>query len=209
MPNTANRHFELSELIDYVRKIGSPERLAAIQQHVEVEGCERCRRSASLLNDAYGAARAVAEVDVPDAVVQRAQAIFRPAPAASSAWWRNVPAMALELVSGEWALSPAGLRSAAAQRQRVYASGSVQARVLLETDPEGGRVLVGALSDLADPGRIYAGCPVLLTAGEKVLLQTSTSRYGEFHMELPRYGNLRIILLLEDETRRVEITIDD
>lgn len=212
MPNNSPRHFELSELIDYVRHSGSPERLAAMREHIEVEGCERCRRSAGLLSEAYGAARSLAAVDVPSAAVQRAQAIFRSRSAAASspAWWSHLPYLALDLVSGgAWEPAPAGLRSAAAQRQRIYSDGSIQLRLLQETDGEGQRTLVGAVTNLVDLAHAYSGCSVVVLAGEKIVTQAQTSRFGEFHLELPNQRNLRLVVLVDGETRRLDVAIED
>ncbi len=213
MPNTSPRHFELNELIDYVRNSGSPERLAAMREHLEVEGCERCRRSASLLSEAYGAARSLT-VDVPAATVQRAQAIFRPRSAAASststAWWSHLPFLGLDLVSGgAWEPAPAGLRSTAAERQRIYSDGSIQIRLLLETDGEGQRTLVGAVTDLVDLAHAYSGCAVMVLAGEKIVTEAQTSRFGEFHLELPNQRSLRLVVLVDGETRRLDVAIEN
>lgn len=212
MSISSARHFELHELIDYVRGIGSPESLAAMRQHLEVDGCERCRKSATMLQDAYGAARALSLTQVPAAVVERAAAIFRPRPAAASRpqWWMDVPALVVDLVSGGGLQPvPVGLRSVVTQGQKVYTSGPVRVRVLQENDAEGSRALVGVISHQEDAGHVYAGCPVLLLAGEKVLVQAQTSRFGEFHLELPQRRNLRLVLLVDGESRRIEIGIED
>lgn len=210
MPDSSPRHFDLPDLIDYVRNAGEPGRLAAIRHHLEVERCEQCRRSAQLLADAWGAARELAKVEVPLASVARAQAIFHSRPAAAPAWWKNLPAVAAEWIggpAGEPAL--AGFRSTAAVHgQRVFALGSLQIRLLLERDPNGGRMLVGALSDLSNPATLYAGVPVLVISGKSAVSEARTSRFGEFQLEVPpaRRG-LRLAIVLENE--RIEIEIED
>jgi hypothetical protein len=209
MPNSSSKHFDLSELIDYVRQTGAPDRRAEMRRHIEGEGCERCRRNAEMLAESYGAARVLAQVDVPSAVVERARQIFqlKPAPAAAP-WWKRLPAAVAELTfDGSLTPAPAGLRAVSVQPQRIYTEGSLEVRLLVDTDSAGVSTLVGAVGDRADAGRPYADLPILLVSGDKVLVQARTSRFGEFHLELPNRRDLSLAILLDGETRRVDIAI--
>jgi hypothetical protein len=50
-------HFELPDWIDYIRRVGSPERLAAMELHLLGERCPHCSQLFESLSAAYGAAR--------------------------------------------------------------------------------------------------------------------------------------------------------
>lgn len=211
MAESRSRHFDLHELIDYIRQTGGAGQLAAIRFHLEVESCERCRRNAELLESAYGAARELSRIDVPEAVEARARSIFEARPVVEEeAWWKRLPALALELAAGgTLEPAPAGYRSTATQRQRVYRAGSLLLRVLVDRDPEGARTLVGALGDTREPGKAFSGLTVLVTAGDKTLTQARTSRFGEFHLELPDRRNMSLVVLVDGEKQRLEVAIED
>lgn len=111
---------------------------------------------------------------------------------------------------GRWSGAPAaGLRSAGASRQRVYSEGVLEVRLFVDADSTGARTLVGAVADRVNAGRLYADVPVMLVTGDQVLVQSRTSRFGEFHFELPARRDLTLAILLEEDGRRVDIAIED
>lgn len=210
MPSSG-KHFELSDWVDYVRKVGGPERLAAMERHLVQDGCERCGRLAEMLQSAYGASRMLSEVDVPESALGRARQIFQGQPAKS--WWDLparigawVQAAAEEAAGPSWAM--AGVRTAGAHRQRLYRSGDWQVRLEAETSADGRQVVVGVVSSMAGAGDGRAGMPVLLVSGQQTLAQTATSEYGEFELSAPAGRRVRLVIPLSQSGDRLDFTLD-
>jgi anti-sigma factor RsiW len=209
---TAGQHYELSDWVDYVRGVGAPERLAAMERHLTEDRCDRCARLAEMLASAYGAARSLAEVVVPARVIGRAQEIFRPQPARP--WWEMAVRFGEWLddlipAAGEPAIAGAGVRTGGLERQRIYQSGSLQVRMEQEISAEGVRVVTGVLSDVDNPGRSYAGVPVLLVSGRRALAETVTSEFGEFELEAPSARKLGLVIPLGDSGERLEMALEN
>lgn len=200
-------HFELADLIDYVRGTGPPERLDEMREHLESDGCDRCRKSAEMLAGAYGAARELAAVEVPDATVRRARAIFQPVRQDD---WLSLPAIAAKLVQlTEPGMAVAGLRMSGPRRQFVYDAGPMRVRVDLLSDGQGGRFLVGTLTGNDAPGQTYDDCRVILMEGKRTLAHTRTSSFGELYLDLGNHRNVRLVILPFGEDHRIEIPVDD
>lgn len=200
-------HFELADLIDYVRGTGPPDKLDEMREHLESARCERCRKSAEMLAGAYGAARGLAQVEVPDDTVRRARAIFQPVRQAD---WMGLPAIAARLVQLiEPGMATAGLRMSGPRRQFVYDAGPLRVRVDLLADGQGGRFLVGNLTSNDDPPRTYDDCRVLLMDGSRTLAHTRTSSFGELYLDLGTHRQVRLVILPFGEDHRIEIALDD
>lgn len=204
-------HYELSDWVDYVRRAGAPDRLAAMGRHLTEERCERCARLAQMLESAYGASRALAEVVVPEATLQRAQLVFNRAP--------ERPWTDLAIRMGDWVqdlLLPgggpgwalAGVRTAGAQRQRIYRSGSLEIRLEDERAADGQRIVTGVLSDQADPGAGWQGTRVLLAGGQHTLAGTVANEFGEFEIATSDAGKLRLVVVLNRTDERLEVALD-
>lgn len=201
MDAPSTNHFDLPDWVDYVRRAGPPDRLAAMAQHLHGDRCERCSRLAQMLETAYGAARELSAVDVPEPVVRRARAIFARPPRPS---WFDLPSVLAKPIG----LTPqlAGVRSAGAPRHGVYLAGAVRVLLLKETRDDGGLALVGAVSN-ATKNQVWRDCPVALVGGTEILAETKTSRYGEFYMEVPAGRKVRLVVAPPGVHERVEVEI--
>jgi hypothetical protein len=205
------KHYELSDWVDYVRRTGPPERLAAMERHLTVDRCERCAELAAMMDSVYGAVHDLNAIAVPEHTLRRAEQIFTPATAAP-AWW-NLPALAGEwmrenlLPGGEPGFALAGVRNAGVQRQRVFQAGSKQLRIDMELSSEGTRTVVGVLVDLHDPTRDFTGRPVFLVSGLETVAQAHASEFGEFELPVPAQRRVRLVMPFPESGERLEAEI--
>lgn len=220
MPNSPTQHFAGYELIDYVRGVAAPALEAAIQEHLQVQGCAQCLQAANTLAEAYRTGQALAKVTVPDRVMARAAAIFQPeemraeraAAEELPSNWRQLPRLAAELLWAGGAAPAMGYRGAGPAQARSggmeqYSGHGVQVRLAVEPNAEGGKLLFGAIAEDGNPDRPCGGLLLWVVANDKPMVTTRTSRQGEFQLQLPNQNKLSLLVFVPTKSRLLEIPL--
>lgn len=200
MPNRPATPCDVAALADHARGLGTDEVRAAMETHLG--DCEACRADLVALTRL---ARVVAAdaVEMPGrAAMQRAFDVF--VPAADSRL--SLPRWLGALMGGaEPAL--AGLRSGAAdERQGEFRAGPYTVRLRVDVDPRDTTcAIVGQVDGPADS--VVDHLPVLVTVGTRVLQQAETNAHGEFECVCEALPQLRVQVVVEGGSRRVELPL--
>ncbi|MDX2267403.1 MAG: hypothetical protein NW208_04805 [Bryobacter sp.] len=207
MASAPPNHFSLAEWMAFVRHTLNPELEASLRHHLEHDQCPQCQATVAQLKEAYAAARALEAFNPPASTLARAQSLFQPAP--NAAWW-SFPARVAEALADAWptpALA-AGWRHVEAEPAQIYRAGSLLFRLKKDVTTNGGLVVLGTLAEEKLETRPIADCPMYAVSGKRVLAETRTNRFGEFLMEFPPAGRLRLVAVLPEATERIEIDLD-
>jgi anti-sigma factor RsiW len=171
-------HFSDGDLTDYVRGLASAEQAARLREHLAI--CRTCAVAAAFYDKVSGAAF-VPPAPVPEHVVARAKALFRPAEERQTLL-RRVLAQAAFSTAGGWALE--GVRSAVhagTAKHAVYQWENFSVVLRSELQSDSVRVsLVGQIADQREPHGELDILQVRLVAGRKTVERTECNRLGEF-----------------------------
>ena len=203
MPMSRRSSCDVATLTDHARGLGSETDRARVEAHVA--DCAACQADLAALTRLASVARRD-ETEVPGrAAMQRAFAIAGTAPDPVS----SLPHWLGQLIQGGLQPALAGLRSAAAQdqRQAVFHAGPYAVTVRVEDD--GGDATCAIIGQITarDTARDVATLPVLATVNGRVLERTETNAHGEFELTCNAVRQLRLQVVVEAGTRRVELPL--
>ena len=174
------KHFSIGQWADFVRGLGDPVPLAAMQAHL-ASGCRRCEQTVIALRDAAATARSEAHYQPPERAIRHAHAIFslyRPE--------ISFPRMVARLVHDSLrAPLPAGLRSQdRLGRHALYQAGSYYLDLQVEHQPRTGLVsLIGQIANRDEPATMTGDLPVWLMKRKGVVAGALCNRFGEFQLD--------------------------
>jgi hypothetical protein len=103
----------------------------------------------------------------------------------------QVPRLVFDSV---WGFAAEGVRSTAStSRQLLFQTGNIVIEMRIEPKPSSGLVqLEGQIMDTVLKGKGIGRVPVRLMAADKKLAETSSSPFGEFHLEYEASKNLQV-----------------
>ena len=185
------KHFSIEEWADFARGVAARDQQTDMQEHLET-GCKQCVNAVSLWKRVHQAARRDAGYEPPDATLRTVKGLYtihgKPAMGAKKA------AFAELLFDSFRAPLQAGVRSSTKDvRQLLYGSGDNRIDLRLEPQADSDKIsLVGQLLNSADPARATGAVPVTLLKGRKVVAESATNRFGEFHFEVELEENLQL-----------------
>jgi hypothetical protein len=185
------KHYSLEQWVDFARDVVSDKERVAMQAHLD-EGCKECSKSAGLLKRVHNTARRERGYEPSDTSVRTAKGMFgihgpRKARSGKSA--------ILELLfDSSRVVLPAGVRSsAAAARQLLYGVGEFRVDVRIEPHGNSGAVsIIGQILDFANRGARLLEVPVALVSNRKILAESATNEFGEFHLECDRESDFHL-----------------
>ena len=179
---TNKRHFGLEEWADFARDLVPQGQKEAMQKHLDA-GCTTCEQVLGTWQRVHEAARREASYQPPEGAVRSAKAMFAGLKPSTPRRGRDV--IAELLFDSFLSPLPAGVRSAAGtSRQLLYGSGDYRVDVRIEPQQDSDKVsVVGQILDSLEPDTGIASAPITLLRGRKVLVESSTNRFGEFHFE--------------------------
>ncbi|MGH9864601.1 MAG: hypothetical protein ACRD4H_04230 [Candidatus Acidiferrales bacterium] len=92
----------------------------------------------------------------------------------------------------------AGVRSASTiARQLLYGVGAYRIDLRMEPQMDSDKVsLIGQILNSVDPAKHAGAVPVVLWKGRKVLAESQTNSFGEFHLECDLEARLQLQLVL-------------
>lgn len=176
-------HFDIDRWADFIRGLARLAEHAEMEKHL-AQGCKRCNGQVILLQrlrESAAGLRAASEVS--DAVMERALAIFPPAPGARPERRRLIASLIFDSFAAPATAGARGGRSGA--RRLSYRADNVELDLLADFDRRSQTVTItGQLSDRITPGAAFARVPVQVVSGRKVVRQTVTDEFGEFQLDL-------------------------
>jgi hypothetical protein len=199
-------HYNEGSWTDYVRGLAAPNLAAEMQAHLQT-GCRRCAElvaSLAVVEDTFSRDRANA---VPDALVSRARALFRPAAAPS---WRDLPRLAASLIFDSFAEpSLAGVRSAGSfSRMLSFEADELRLDVRVEQEHGAAALAVTGQISSADDFLSVAHLPIQLLQAGRIVAESQTSEFGEFHFDAMPQRDLRLAFPVANATRLLEVPLD-
>ena len=201
------KHFDITQWTDFGRGVvPGPER-AAMETHLSVQGCARCRATLDFVRGVGSVARAADRNTPPDYAVRCAKALsalLQPQKA-------RFPSLVAHLIYDSFRDPiPAGMRSEdRVSRQALYEAGDFCLDLRLEHDRGAPLVtLVGQLTNRTAPDSSVPEAPVLLMARNDVVAHTVSNPFGEFQMEYVPARYLRLCVPLDPSGKRIEVSLN-
>jgi hypothetical protein len=189
---------------DFVRGISTPETKSAIESHL-ASGCSACGSAASLWKSFTQVAEQERNYEPPREVVQLLQRHFALSQIAVAP-----RRLVLGLTFDSFATAlPGGIRSGGATaRQLVYEADGVTVDLRIDKHANSKALsIVGQVMDARTLRLASESVPVALLNREGETLQyTSTSGFGEFHLEVPVETEMQLAIEV-DADRQVCITL--
>jgi hypothetical protein len=199
-------HYDTAEWSDFVRGLIRGPKVAAMEAHLI--GCEACRRSAGLLRQVASTARVERELAPPDHLVQWARALFTTRAQESA----PVPRRLIARLVFDSIAAPelAGVRAQGGiSRHLLYEAGTFGLDLRLEYERGTPRVtLVGQILDREHPERSLSDVSIQIVRGRKEVARTLCNRFGEFQVEYEPDGRLRLYVIEQRRSRRVEVSLN-
>jgi hypothetical protein len=200
-------HFSDGELTDYVRGLASAERAAQLREHIAI--CQTCAVAAEFYSKVLGAAF-VPPASVPEHVVERAKALFRPVEEHRTLLQRVLARAAFGNVGG-WAFG--GVRSAVhagTAKHAVYQWEDFSVVLRSELQPDSVRVsLVGQIANQREPHMELNALEVRLIGGRKTVERTECNRLGEFALSFIPAGRLHLEIDLPSAKVSMKVPLDE
>lgn len=185
------KHFTTEEWADFARNVIGTEKRKLMQGHLET-GCKQCAGSASLWKRVREAAQREASYEPPSAALRTVKAMYgaHGKPQISA----ETTSLAELLFDSMKAPMFAGVRSTAVDvRQLLYGQGDYRLDLRVEPRVDSdGISIVGQLLNSVDPMATLSAIPVALLKGSKLVAETTTNRFGEFHFDTTLASNLQL-----------------
>jgi hypothetical protein len=189
-------HFAVEQWADFVRGLTREEERTVMQNHLAT-GCAKCSDALGFAERVYRTAQRESAYQPPDGAVRIVKAAFRVAQT------RPLGVVAAQvLFDSSLDPLPSGVRSTApTSRQLLFGAGQYRIDVRIEPQVDRDQVtLVGQLLTAAGEGKGVESARVKLVKGRKVVAETSTSEFGEFHLDCELEGvELHVLVQPEEE----------
>lgn len=185
------RHFSLEQWADFARGVVGEDKKAAMQEHLE-SGCKPCANVLSIWTHVRQVAGRESAYQPPENVIRTVKGMgaIHLRPAKSS--------VARLLFDSSRSPVVAGVRSTSTvARQLLYGVGPYRIDVRMEPRMDSDKIsLVGQVLNSAEPTKHAADVPVALLKGQKMIGQSQTNAFGEFHLECDLERRLQLLLTL-------------
>lgn len=193
------RHFSLEKWADFARDVAGQDEKAAMQRHLS-DGCKECAKELRVWRRVHQFGQQKPTYEAPESVVRSMKAIY--AVEEKPRIRRTRTAIGELLFDSFRNPLPAGVRSiSTSSRQLLYGAGDYRVDVRLEPRVDSDKVsLVGQVLNSADPENGLDAVPVVLLKGHKVVAESLTNQFGEFHLECDLESSLHLRVSLPGET---------
>lgn len=192
------RHFSMEEWIDFARNVVGPSERAEMESHLGT-GCNRCSKTLSLWQQVYEVGKRESAYAPPASAVATVKGTFGiHGPRKAS---RVGQAIANLLFDSAATPLVAGVRSTGTtERQLLYGVSKYRIDVRIEPQRNTDKVaLVGQVLNSTTPGESIGAVPVKLCRGRRVLVESTTSPFGEFDLECDLGKGLQLKVTLPRE----------
>lgn len=161
----------------------------------------KTRSFLEMIEEARRAVRPLAQTEVPEDVLQSVRNLFE---SIEPAQVLSLPALLCRMISDPAPTPALGFRAAPSPRQRVFEAEGFTVQLREEPLPQAGVALTGQVSAVA---AAVAGLPVLVLSGRRVLARSRTNENGEFQLDADSSRKLRIVVAVEEATRKIELPL--
>ena len=191
------KHFVMEQWVDFSRNLTGEDERRRMQEHL-ASGCDGCEQLANLTQRLVTCCTAMAAGAVPEATVRLARAIF---PVRTPQVPKRGSRLPIELIFDSFlAPSPAGLRSTwQVGWQGLYRAGECSLDLRIEPELKSSRAaVIGQVTNHVCPSQGMGDLAVSLQAGDRIVAQTVSNRFGEFQMEYEQRAQLQLVIRLQD-----------
>jgi len=191
------KHYAIDQWADFTRGLLANEERSQMQAHLE-GGCHQCRPLWDFTTKLGVTCTRLASDDVPESMVRLARAIF---PVRVHDRPKRGNRLPIELIFDSFLVpSPVGLRASwQVGWQGLYRSGDCSVDLRIEPELKSSRAaLIGQITNHVAPDLRMENLPVALKAGNEVVAETVSNRFGEFQMEYDQQARLKLCILLRD-----------
>ena len=191
------KHYAIERWVDFSRNLVESEERSQMQGHLGL-GCGECRQLADLTQRLTQTCRSIAVAQVPESTLRLARAIF---PVRVQDRPRRGSRLPIELIFDSFlAPAPAGLRATwQVGWQGLYKAGECSLDLRIEPELKSARAaVIGQVTNHVAPSTEMGNLPVTLRAGNHVVAETVSNRFGEFQMEYEQKSHLQLVVHLQD-----------
>jgi hypothetical protein len=176
------KHFSLEKWADFARDVAGQVEKNAMQNHLEC-GCKECAKLYSTWKRIHEVARRESAYSPPESGVRTVKGLGTIHGLSKVS--RMKAAMAQLLFDSARSPLPAGVRSdSVTARQLLYGLNNYRVDLRIQPQEDSDKVaVVGQILDSSDPDHAIGILHVVLRKGKKIIAESMTNRYGEFHLE--------------------------
>jgi len=176
------RHFSLEEWADFARGVAGKLEKNVMQTHLET-GCKECAKVFNTWKRIHEAARRESAYSPPESVVRTVKGLGAIHGLGKVSRVKSpIPQLLFDSFRSPL---PAGVRSdALTARQLLYGLNTYRVDLRIQPQEDSDKVaVVGQILDSSDPDHAIGILHVVLRKGKKIIAESMTNRYGEFHLE--------------------------
>jgi hypothetical protein len=185
------RHFSLEKWADFVRDVVGQEERNAMQNHLET-GCKECAKEFRTWKRIHEAARREDAYRPPERVVRTVKGLG--ALHGRTEVSRMKASIAQLLFDSSRSPLPAGVRSGSvAARQLLYGVNNYRVDLRIQPQEDSDKVaVIGQILNSSDPDQAMGPLHVVLRKGKKIIAESVTNQFGEFHLECDLENSLNL-----------------
>jgi hypothetical protein len=190
-------HYAIDEWVDFSRGLVTDGDGARMRAHLAA-GCADCRHLSEFTTKLAHACSNTAAAQVPESALRMARAIF---PVRLPDRPKRGSRIPIELIFDSFLVpAPVGLRATwQVGWQGLYRAGDCSVDVRIEPELKSARAaVIGQITNDAAPSTSMSNLPVSLRAGNLVVAETVSNRFGEFQMEYEERAQLKLCISLAD-----------
>lgn len=197
------KHYSIEQWVDYTRGLVPEPLRSQMAGHLSGD-CAQCRR---LVQRLQATAPALAEIEVPEALLERARAIF-PVTVPDAMPWPVRALTALLRFDSLSAPLPQGVRSAAPTVRRLaYTVEDFSIELMLDANKPKRTVIVTGQISTRPAETAAPRHRIRLMSRNDTLLQVEASEFGEFQFEFRPAPKLRLVVLDAAANRQIEVPL--
>lgn len=185
------KHFSLEEWADFARDVVGPAAKNAMQNHLET-GCKKCAKVFGTWKRIHEAARRESAYRPPESAVRTVKGLGALYGLGKDS---RMKAGAVQLLfDSARSPLPAGVRSSSVvARQLLYGVNQYRVDLRIQPQEDSDKVaVVGQILNSSDPDHGIGALHVVLRRGKKVIAESVTNRFGEFHLECDLESSLHL-----------------
>jgi len=170
-------------------------------------GCGRCQLDADFCAHVGEVCQRLGAQPVPESVTRLARAIFPVRLPERPSRGTRLP---IELIYDSFLVpAPAGLRATwQVGWQGLYRAGDCSVDLRIEPELKSTRAaVIGQITNHLLPEVEMGNLPVSLRAGNQVVVETRSNRFGEFQMEYEQQARLKLCIYLEDGSKNIQVPL--
>ena len=190
-------HYTIDQWVDFSRDLVAAQEGALMRAHLST-GCRECNHLSDYTRKLSLACLMSAAAQVPDSTLRLARAIF---PIRVQDRPKRGSRIPIELIFDSFLVpAPAGLRATwQVGWQGLYRAGDCSVDLRIEPELKSSRAaVIGQINNHLAPEFDMSNLPVSLRAGDQIIAETVSNRFGEFQMEYEEQAQLKLCINLTD-----------